>query len=58
MKVTNQNLIIPLGGGAQKHYPIWVDDKNTQYISLDGRTFVDISGPEYKIYRRENAIRK
>jgi len=58
MTVTNQNLIVPTGGGHQIHYPIWKDDSGVEYIGLDNRNFTKISDTQYQNCKRESVIRK
>ena len=58
MTVTNQNLIVPSGGGHQRHYPIWKSDSGLEYISLDGQTFTELLGTKYQSCKRETVVRK
>jgi hypothetical protein len=55
--VTNQNLVVPTGGGHQKHYPIWQGDGGIEYISLNGQTFVVLSTSGLANNKRETVTR-
>ena len=57
MLVTNQNLVITKGGGAQTHYPIWKDEAGVEYISLNAVTFVKVSELQFQTTRRETVNR-
>ncbi len=52
-RVTNQDLIISMGGhaqpglGSQRHLPIFVDKNGTEYVSLNGLSLQKISDLNY-----------
>lgn len=63
-KVTNQDLIIMMGGhsqsgmGSQKHLPIFADANGVEYVSLNGLSLQKISDLNLPNSRREIVERK
>lgn len=63
--ITNYNLVVVTGGhkdnknlGSQRHYPIFKDEDQNEYISLNGLVLRKISELNLTNVRRESVERK
>jgi hypothetical protein len=63
MTVTNQNIIVNMGGGSkfggrhQRHYPIWKDENGVEYVSINGHSWVKLSDQDFVNAPREVVTR-
>lgn len=62
MKVTDQNIVVNMGGGKpgvghQRHLPIWKDEKGVEYVSINGNGWVKLADQEFVNSRRETVSR-
>lgn len=62
-RITNENLILSLGGhaqpglGSQRHLPIFKGDDGNEYVSLNGQNLTPVVNLDSKNTRRESVQR-
>lgn len=62
-RITNQNLVIPMGGGTTpgtghiRRWPIWVDEKGTEYLHRNSNIYEILSDLSFENATRETVTR-